>query len=346
MRKAAYRTAGIRCSVVINSNEAQSYGWNTMLLSSSVGCVFVAAVFRISTGRRMVRLSNGLIGALNVITLLLSVPILGGGIWLSQRGATDCERFLDVPLIAIGVFVFLVSLAGCVGACFRNSCLLWLYLAVMLLLVCFTIFAFVVTNKGAGHAVSGRGSWSTASATTPTGSREGWRTPRTGGASGAAWCRARCARICRTRTRRGISSSTSYVGHVVTTIPDKSPTTCRRGHCTLVGCCVCLDTPPVASCQGSGGTVRRSVTASALTCACWQLSRVRGYCSLVGCCLCPDTPLVTSCRGSGGIGRGLVWHVDSIVSPVIRGELVDRRAARGYPKVGSGGGRMLDVAES
>ncbi|RWV78299.1 hypothetical protein GW17_00060747 [Ensete ventricosum] len=105
----------------------------------------------------MVRLSNGLIGALNVITLLLSVPILGGGIWLSQRGATDCERFLDVPLIAIGVFVFLVSLAGCVGACFRNYCLLWLYLAVMLLLVCFTIFAFVVTNKGAGHAVSGRG---------------------------------------------------------------------------------------------------------------------------------------------------------------------------------------------
>ncbi|CAD5183465.1 unnamed protein product [Musa acuminata subsp. malaccensis] len=109
----------------------------------------------------MVRLSNGLIGALNVITLMLSIPILGGGIWLTQRAATDCERFLDVPLVALGVFAFLVSLAGCVGAYFRNSCLLWLYLVVMLLLiillVCFTLFAFVVTNKGASHAVSGRG---------------------------------------------------------------------------------------------------------------------------------------------------------------------------------------------
>ncbi|RRT37980.1 hypothetical protein B296_00057082 [Ensete ventricosum] len=146
----------------------------------------------------------------------------------------------------------------------------------MLLLVCFTIFAFVVTNKGAGHYRLGDYSY---------------------------WLRRRVENAKNWRSIRScLVQGKSYVGHVVTTIPDKSPTTCRRGHCTLVGCCVCLDTPPVASYQGSGGTVRRSVTASALTCACWQLSRVRGYCSLVGCCLCPDTPLVASCRGSGGIG--------------------------------------------
>ncbi|WOK92661.1 tetraspanin-7-like [Canna indica] len=109
----------------------------------------------------MTRFSNSIIGALNVITLLTSLPIIVGGIWLTVRAATDCEKFLDRPLIAVGVFLFVVSLAGFVGACCRQSCLLWVYLVVMFLLIlllfCFTIFAFVVTNKGAGQAVSGRG---------------------------------------------------------------------------------------------------------------------------------------------------------------------------------------------
>lgn len=55
----------------------------------------------------------------------------------------------------------LVSLAGLIGACCRVSLLLWVYLFVMFLLIvllfCFTIFAFVVTNKGAGQVVSGKG---------------------------------------------------------------------------------------------------------------------------------------------------------------------------------------------
>ncbi|RWW60518.1 hypothetical protein BHE74_00032478 [Ensete ventricosum] len=110
----------------------------------------------------MFRLSNNLIGALNFITFLLSVPILGGGIWLATRGGgTDCEKFLQTPMIVLGAFLMAVSLAGLVGACCRNSLLLWIYLFVMfiliLLLFCFTIFAFVVTNKGAGQVSSSRG---------------------------------------------------------------------------------------------------------------------------------------------------------------------------------------------
>lgn len=109
----------------------------------------------------MVRFSNNLIGLLNIITLLLSIPILSGGIWLGRRASTDCEKFLQGPVIAIGVFLLLVSIVGIVGACCRNSCLLWIYLLVMFILIillfCFTVFAFVVTNKGAGDAVSGRG---------------------------------------------------------------------------------------------------------------------------------------------------------------------------------------------
>ncbi|KAF3339202.1 tetraspanin-8-like protein [Carex littledalei] len=109
------------------------------------------------------RISNNLVGILNFLTFLLSIPILAGGIWLKTHStqATECEKFLQGPLIAIGVFLLLVSLAGLIGACCRVTWLLWVYLFVMffliLLLFCFTIFAFVVTNKGAGEVVSGRG---------------------------------------------------------------------------------------------------------------------------------------------------------------------------------------------
>ncbi|KAI4335490.1 hypothetical protein L6164_014130 [Bauhinia variegata] len=109
----------------------------------------------------MVRFSNNLIGLLNFLTLLLSIPILVTGVWLSRQANTECERWLEKPIIALGVFLLLVSLAGLIGACCRATWLLWIYLVVMFLLIvlvfAFTIFAFVVTNKGAGETLSGRG---------------------------------------------------------------------------------------------------------------------------------------------------------------------------------------------
>ncbi|KNA17614.1 hypothetical protein SOVF_077780 [Spinacia oleracea] len=105
--------------------------------------------------------SNSLVGILNFVTFLLSIPILGGGIWLAHKATTDCEKYLEKPVIALGVFLLVVSLAGFIGACCRVNWLLWVYLVVMFILIlilfCFTIFAFVVTNKGAGEAVSQRG---------------------------------------------------------------------------------------------------------------------------------------------------------------------------------------------
>ncbi|KAJ4957928.1 hypothetical protein NE237_025039 [Protea cynaroides] len=109
----------------------------------------------------MFRLSNNLVGILNFITFLLSVPILGAGIWLSTKGNTVCEKFLEKPVIALGVFLMVVSIAGIIGACCRVSWLLWVYLLVMFVLIvllfCVTIFTFVVTNKGAGEVVSDKG---------------------------------------------------------------------------------------------------------------------------------------------------------------------------------------------
>ncbi|KAK7327700.1 hypothetical protein VNO77_21788 [Canavalia gladiata] len=109
----------------------------------------------------MVRVSNNLIGLLNFLTLILSIPILVTGIWLSKQANTDCERWLQRPFIVLGVFLLLVSVAGLVGACCRVTWLLWLYLLVMFLLIlvvfAFTIFTFAVTNKGAGEVLSHRG---------------------------------------------------------------------------------------------------------------------------------------------------------------------------------------------
>lgn len=109
----------------------------------------------------MVKFSNSLIGILNLVTLVLSIPILVAGVWLSKQANTECERWLERPVIALGVFLLLVSLAGLIGACCRVTWLLWVYLLVMFLLIvllfAFTIFAFVVTNKGAGEAISGKG---------------------------------------------------------------------------------------------------------------------------------------------------------------------------------------------
>uniref|UniRef100_A0ACD6A6Q3 Uncharacterized protein n=1 Tax=Avena sativa TaxID=4498 RepID=A0ACD6A6Q3_AVESA len=108
------------------------------------------------------RCSNGLLGLLNAGVLVLSIVVLGGGIWLSHRAATtDCERFLERPVIALGVLLLALSLAGLAGSLCRASCLLWLYLVALFLLIAlllvFTVFAFVVTNRGAGSVVSGRG---------------------------------------------------------------------------------------------------------------------------------------------------------------------------------------------
>ncbi|XP_042512433.1 tetraspanin-3-like [Macadamia integrifolia] len=108
------------------------------------------------------RFSNSLIGLINFLTFLLSIPILGGGIWLSSKAnTTDCMRFLQWPLIIIGVSLMVVSLAGFAGACYRNTYLLRLYLFAMFFIIAtligFIIFAYSVTDKGSGRSVLNRG---------------------------------------------------------------------------------------------------------------------------------------------------------------------------------------------
>nr|GMD64498.1 tetraspanin-3-like [Ipomoea batatas] len=107
------------------------------------------------------RSSNHLIGLMNFLTFLASIPILGGGIWLSSKAnSTDCMKFLQWPLIIIGVAIMVVSLAGFAGACYRNTFLMYLYLWAMFfiiaILIGFIIFAYAVTDKGSGRPVLNR----------------------------------------------------------------------------------------------------------------------------------------------------------------------------------------------
>ncbi|XP_074592636.1 tetraspanin-3-like [Curcuma longa] len=110
----------------------------------------------------MIRGSTSLIGAANFVAFLVSIPILGGGIWLSARANnTDCLRFLQWPIIIIAVTIMVISLMGFAGACYRLSWLLQAYLFAMFFVVAallgFIVFAFAVTDRGRGQAVVDRG---------------------------------------------------------------------------------------------------------------------------------------------------------------------------------------------
>ncbi|KAG0557223.1 hypothetical protein KC19_11G111700 [Ceratodon purpureus] len=105
--------------------------------------------------------SNVVTGVLNFLTLVLALPVIAFGVWLAKKGDSECVRFLQTPIIVLGVFILVVSAAGLFGSWCGNRILMYSYLFIMFLLILllfvFTIFAFVVTNSGAGNAVSGKG---------------------------------------------------------------------------------------------------------------------------------------------------------------------------------------------
>ena len=61
----------------------------------------------------MLRGGTSVLGIVNFITFLISIPILGGGIWLASRAnSTDCIRFLQWPIIVVGLVLMVISLTG------------------------------------------------------------------------------------------------------------------------------------------------------------------------------------------------------------------------------------------
>ncbi|XP_020573043.1 tetraspanin-10 isoform X1 [Phalaenopsis equestris] len=71
----------------------------------------------------------------------------------------QCHRTLTLPVIGLGALILLMSLVGFLGALKNIMVLLWVYLAMLFLMLVailvFTVLAFIITNNGSGHAVSG-----------------------------------------------------------------------------------------------------------------------------------------------------------------------------------------------
>ncbi|KAG9142140.1 hypothetical protein Leryth_007589 [Lithospermum erythrorhizon] len=105
------------------------------------------------------KFSNTVLGFLNLVSLLASIPVIGAGLWMG-RSNTTCESFLRTPLLVVGFVILIISLVGFLGACFQVSRLLWVYLLVMLLIVValmsITLFGYVITSQGSGVDLVGR----------------------------------------------------------------------------------------------------------------------------------------------------------------------------------------------
>nr|XP_018626051.1 tetraspanin-8-like [Nicotiana tomentosiformis] len=82
--------------------------------------------------------------------------------WLHFNGSvTLCQKVFQKPLLILGISLLVVSVLGLVGSCCRVTFFLWIYLFLLFLLIvgllCFSVFAILVTNKNVSRALSGRG---------------------------------------------------------------------------------------------------------------------------------------------------------------------------------------------
>ncbi|KAJ6712086.1 PROTEIN TORNADO 2 [Salix purpurea] len=100
-------------------------------------------------------LSSNVIGAINFVAMLLSIPVIGAGIWLAMEPDNSCVKILQWPVIILGVLILIVALAGFVGGFWRIPWLLIFYLIAMLILIillaCLVVFIYMVTVRGSGH---------------------------------------------------------------------------------------------------------------------------------------------------------------------------------------------------
>ncbi|KAL6578966.1 Protein TORNADO 2 [Orobanche minor] len=105
-------------------------------------------------------LSNNVIGLLNTVATVLSIPVIGAGIWLAKQPANSCVKNLQWPVIILGVLILVVSIAGFIGGFWRIRSLLILYFVAMLILIgvlaLLVVFIYRVTDIGSGHPVPSR----------------------------------------------------------------------------------------------------------------------------------------------------------------------------------------------
>ncbi|KAJ8633850.1 hypothetical protein MRB53_027186 [Persea americana] len=105
-------------------------------------------------------LSNTLIGCINFIAMVLSVPVIFTGFALASRALDTCVKLLQWPIIILGILILVVAVTGFVGGFWRIRWLMFFYFVAMLiaiiLLAGLIVFVYMITNKGSGHPVPNR----------------------------------------------------------------------------------------------------------------------------------------------------------------------------------------------
>ncbi|VFQ64852.1 unnamed protein product [Cuscuta campestris] len=100
-------------------------------------------------------LNKNAIGAINLVALLLSVPIIATGIWLMTQAEISCLNLLNWPVIALGIAILVVAIFGIVGGFRKIQPLMVIYfvamLVLMVLLGALVAFVFSVTSHGSAH---------------------------------------------------------------------------------------------------------------------------------------------------------------------------------------------------
>ncbi|KAL1568900.1 Protein TORNADO 2 [Salvia divinorum] len=108
-------------------------------------------------------LSSNIIGAVNFVAMLLSIPVIFAGIMLANKADNSCVKILQFPVIILGVLILVAALAGFVGGFWRIQWLLIGYMMAMLVLIvllaCLVVFIYMVTSRGGGHPVPSRNYW-------------------------------------------------------------------------------------------------------------------------------------------------------------------------------------------
>jgi hypothetical protein len=98
--------------------------------------------------------NNILTGVLSLLALMVSIPVLNLGLqaWRTEEVKTACDASYEKHVILFGIFLFVVSLMGFIGACFRSFKILGFYLLILFLAFFFlfyiNIFNLVDRYKG------------------------------------------------------------------------------------------------------------------------------------------------------------------------------------------------------
>ncbi|KAJ9187334.1 hypothetical protein P3X46_002800 [Hevea brasiliensis] len=109
----------------------------------------------------MIRITNCIFSMMNIMLMMFGIATISSSLYLRQHSGSDCQKVLQNPLMIIGVFILVMALIGLMGSFWNVTIFLWMYSFVSFVMViglaAYLALTFVVTNEGAGKALSGLG---------------------------------------------------------------------------------------------------------------------------------------------------------------------------------------------